>query len=152
MQVHWAFHNLCMLSRRIWAASTQAHAVFEMFQQDGKAMGGTKRLRCSASLTSALKHMHHVLVAIRQTMLHSALYSAWQALTAAIDRAQASVQPGATSTGACCSVDDLLHTHEQYLAAAEAACWMDGSDTSQVRCQPDCLAAALPCIMLSRNG
>lgn len=82
----------------------------------------------------ALKHMHHVLGALRQTMLLESLYTAGAELEGALAQAASAAAAGdAAPHGSCASVDELLQLHSAHLDAVERALWLSGERSVQVR-------------------
>jgi Gamma tubulin complex component C-terminal len=136
LQMHWAYHNLTALSCLTWTTRSWPAGAFEPLRRAGVGREASVPPFALPAVVDVLKHMHHVLGALRHTMLHTALYSAWQTLSDAIDRAAASAAgdaSAATSSTAACSIDDLLRLHAQYLSEVESACWVDGCEAAQVR-------------------
>ena len=125
-------HNLTALSRQLWCTRATSPEAFRLLNKDLSGNSARSTQFSVASVSRALQHMHHVLGAVRQTMLHSALHTAWQPLEVALAAASAAPADMA-APGAGLSVDDLLRMHSEYLAAVEAACWSNGSAASQVQ-------------------
>jgi hypothetical protein len=77
--------------------------------------------------------MHHVMNALRQTMLHTALITAWRELEGQLQTASAVARDGSHAVlTPVPAVDDLLRLHSAYLDTVEKACWLADDGTSQV--------------------
>jgi hypothetical protein len=74
--------------------------------------------------------------ALRQTMLHTALFTSWSQLEENLQSASAVAQDGSNaSLTHLPAVDDLLNFHSRYLDTVEKACWLADDGISQV-CLP----------------
>lgn len=126
--MHWAYRSLGETSRLLWTTRHTRDASLPALNRlaTSATTASSAAAFTVASCSAALQHMHHVVNALRQTMLHTALHTAWATLTARLEAAR-----GAEAGGL--AVDGLARLHEEYLATIEAACWLDGSNASQVR-------------------
>ena len=134
-QMHWVHGQLSAASRLMWAtkrsqlrlrATSQPANLPPPHRPEGPGLTPT-------AAGVALKHMHHVMGALRQTMLLDALHTAGAALDAALaDAAAAAAVGDAAPNGGCASVDDLLLLHSAHLAAVERALWLARERSAQV--------------------
>jgi hypothetical protein len=160
VQVHWAYRSLAEISRIVWATKAAPPRHLATVNRAAPAKPGYRSHApvdafTVASVSHTLRHMHHVLNALRHAMLHTALYTAWHHLSEQIDRATAVASNEDSCddavTGAL-SVDDLLHLHSEYLSVVETACWLNGSPACQVwRAMLQQTTASLPSWPLHRS-
>jgi hypothetical protein len=128
--MHWVYHDLAALSRLVWSKKQAEDSTSSTMP----AHFTTKESPFTvASASLSLKHMHHVMNALRQTMLHTALITAWRELEGQLQTASAVARDGShAALTPVPAVDDLLRLNSAYLDTVEKACWLADDGTSQV--------------------